>query len=670
MNSKFYLRIAFSNLKKNSQTYIPYILMGIFIVTMYFMMSSLYKSDEILHMNEGQNIVLLLGVGMWVIKIFAVIFIFYINSFLIKRRKQEIGLYNILGMEKRHIGKMMYVETIYIMLVDIICGIILGIVFGKLMFIGLFKLIKSSAIPEFALPVDSVMETVVFFLILFSVIFLYNLMKIHLTNPIEMLHGGEIGEKEPKAKIIVTAIGLLTMGWGYYFALMYKKPLSVMNLFMVAVIAVIIGTYCLFTSGSIGIIKLLRKNKKFYYKPNNFSVVSGMLYRMKQNAVGMANICILSTMVLISVSTTVCLYAGMEDTIKVAYPREVNVTSEINNSQQTEIVDNIVNEAKEKYNVKGKKEVSVHNLSLMFRNGEEKVLQLCDGSNYSEIINGNGQLIEFIPLDEFNRESKCDYELEENEVLLYSRNKEQNSHKLSLDINGGKYDFTVKSRLKKVSGLIYDKSMESYMNTSVVIVKDISILDKMNSDVMKNEVGTAYYSYQIFYDTDLSEKDSQEMCREIDSKSSEEINIYTYNQYAMRYEFNQMYGGFLFLGIFVSIIFLMATALIIYYKQISEGFDDRDRFVIMQKVGMSSGEVKKTIKTQVMMVFILPLVVAAVHVAVAFRIFKIILEMLSFSNAGLFGLCTVVTLGIFAVIYMGMFWVTSRSYYKIVSFEA
>lgn len=668
MNSRFYMKMAKSNLSKNSKTYVPYILMGIFIVTMYFMISSLYKSKEIINMDHGENVVLLLGVGMWVIRIFSVIFLFYINSFLIKRRKQEIGLYNILGMEKRHIGIMMYVETVYIMLIDIAAGIILGIVFGKLMFLLLFKLIKSQSIPAFAIPADSLTETIIFFIALFSVIFIYNLMKIHLTNPIEMLHGGEIGEKEPKTKLIITAIGLLTMGWGYYFALMYKQPLKVMNTFMIAIVAVIIGTYCLFTSGSIAVIKILKRNKRIYYRPNNFTILSGMLYRMKQNAVGMANICILSTMVLISVSTTVCLYAGMEDSITSAYPREIIVTSYMDEADSEDEINKIVEDVNKKFSVKEKNKVETHILELFFRNTEKENAELCDGGNLNALTEGNIVINELIPLSDYNKVSGKKYELKDDEVLVFTKNGKEIKN-LKFNVNNSNYDFSVKKILDSMDKSLYDTSEESFMDVNVIVVKDISIMNEIYSNVRNLEGKVSLYYYKVLYNTNLNVKESKRLSDEINIYNNGDKFIYTENQYLMREELNMMYGGFLFIGIFVSIIFLMATALIIYYKQISEGYDDREKFIIMQKVGMSSDEVKKNIKIQVMMVFILPLIVAAIHVAVAFRIFKIILQMLSFSNAHLFGLCTLGTLGVFAIIYVIMFMVTSKSYYKIVSYN-
>ena len=306
MSKAFYPKMALSNINKNRQTYFPYIITCILTIMMYFMMGSILHNENVRNMNHGDMVIVLLNIGMWVTMIFAVVFLFYTNSFLIKRRQKEIGLYNILGMEKRHIAKMMFYETLFTAVVSIGIGMLMGMLFGKLMFLLLIKLIGSSEIPAFQIPSEAVVNTLVTMALVFFAILLYNLARIHLTKPIELIHGGQIGEKEPKTKILLTIIGVLTMGAGYTFALTAKTPFQAMNNFLVAVILVIVGTYCLFTAGSIAFIKLLRKNKKFYYQTKHFTSVSGMLYRMKQNAVGLANICILSTMVLSSLSLNIC----------------------------------------------------------------------------------------------------------------------------------------------------------------------------------------------------------------------------------------------------------------------------------------------------------------------------------------------------------------------------
>lgn len=669
MGNKFYFKIALNNLKKNHKTYVPYVIMGVFLVAMYFMMHSLYRSESVLRMKEGNNVVILLGIGIWVIRIFSVIFLFYINSFLIKRRTQEIGLYNILGMEKKHIAKMMLIETLYIELVDIIAGVVIGVTFGKLLFLVLVKLIGSKQIPNFAIPFKTLWETVIFFMILFTVIFVFNLLKIHLTNPIEMLHGKEIAEREPKSKLLITLIGVASIGWGYYFALMSDKPLKVMNLFLIAVIAVIIGTYCIFISGSIVMIKLLKRWDKFYYRPNNFTSVSGMLYRMKQNAVGMANICILSTMALVSVSTTVCLYLGMDDSVKNAYSREENFTIEISNSNDVEKLDKVIENVNKKNKVKVNDEVKMCVLNAILENTNNNEYRFLKKEQYNLLTEKSVDSIYFISLNDFNRINKSNYKLRDDEILFYSTEKKSKENELNVNIFDSVYNFKVKECLKEINSVFDQKSESSFIIVDIIIVNDIKIIDGMNNVLTANDVTSNNYNYMVLYNTNLSREKSKKLCKEMSDVIRESTFIYGENIYEIKEEMMEMYGGFLFIGIFVSIIFITATGLIIYYKQISEGYDDRKRFVIMQKVGMSSSEVKRTIKKQVLMVFILPIIVAAIHVAVSFRIFKMILNLLSFSNTGLFGICTLVTVLVFTIIYVLMYILTSGLYYKIVKIK-
>lgn len=604
MSKAFYPKMALSNINKNRQTYFPYIITCILTIMMYFMMGSILHNENVRNMNHGDMVIVLLNIGMWVTMIFAVVFLFYTNSFLIKRRQKEIGLYNILGMEKRHIAKMMFYETLFTAVVSIGIGMLMGMLFGKLMFLLLIKLIGSSEIPAFQIPSEAVVNTLVTMALVFFAILLYNLARIHLTKPIELIHGGQIGEKEPKTKILLTIIGVLTMGAGYTFALTAKTPFQAMNNFLVAVILVIVGTYCLFTAGSIAFIKLLRKNKKFYYQTKHFTSVSGMLYRMKQNAVGLANICILSTMVLISVSTTVSMYLGMEDTLNTACPNEINLSASFYGEKDTDMVENVVDEMAKKYGATTSNYSGVSSITLFCNaSSESGEFQVLKQSNMSGAYMDNLSGCLCMTVDDFNKLEKSNYKLNEGQVIVYKN-------------NGYK---------------------------------------------------AATYDYVVQFDTNLTKEQSIAMSRELDALDLEGVRIVSDNRYEMAEEFHQMYGGFLFIGMFVGSLFLMATVLIIYYKQISEGYEDKARFEIMQKVGMSRAEVKKTIRSQVLMVFFIPLIMAAIHIVVSFRIIKMILSMLNLGNVNLFMWCTLGTVLVFCVIYAIVFAITERAYYKIVS---
>lgn len=325
MSKMLFPKMAVSNIRKNKKLYVPYIITAIFTVMMFFMNISIVKNKNVAAMRGGQNIVVLLQVALVVSFIFSAVFLFYTNSFLMKRRTKEIGLYNILGMEKKHISLMMLFENVIITIISLTAGIVFGIIFSRLMFLVLMKLIKADSVPAFVISTNAVVVTIIYFISIFIVIFIYNFVKVQMSKPIELLHSDEIGEKEPKTKLIMTILGLLCLGGGYYFALTVSSILKAVQYFFVAALFVVIGTYLLFTAGSIALLKLLKKNKRFYYKTGHFTAVSGMLYRMKQNAIGLANICVLSTIVLIAVASTVSLYAGMQDSLNTAYPSEQNI---------------------------------------------------------------------------------------------------------------------------------------------------------------------------------------------------------------------------------------------------------------------------------------------------------------------------------------------------------
>ena len=602
---------------------------------------------------------------MFVAVIFSVIFLFYTNSFLIKRRKKEIGLYNILGMEKRHIGKMMLYETLMIGVVSLSAGLALGILFSKLMFLFLLKLIDFDVVLGFDVPISSVIFTLILFGAIFVVTLLYNLVKIRFSKPIELLHGGEVGEKEPKTKIILTILGLGCIGWGYWFALTVQSPLTAMSLFFIAVILVVVGTYALFTAGSIAVLKLLRKNKKFYYQTKHFTSVSGMLYRMKQNAVGLANICILSTMVLIICSSTLALYAGMKDSIKQEYPNDIGLDIETGFDDATDEINAAVNNAIKQNGVETKNYTAFHYISIpcQFENGKFKFLD----KGVTLYNAKNMKACTLMSLDEFNRLNGTDYTLKDNEVIVYSKKKIAFSEFIIENANDSK-TFNIKETINKVSS-IQSGSYENIFDNYTIIVNDMNTLKSIDSSILSDEQSEFPIHYAIKFDVNLDKA----KCIEFSNHIFDDMNIDGFtsasadNIYEAREVYYGMYGGFLFIGLFLGILFLMATVLIIYYKQISEGYEDKARFEIMQNVGMSHSEVKKTIRSQVIIVFFLPIIVTGIHIAVSFRIIKKMLMLLGLKNTGLFIACTIGAMLAFCVVYGVVFIITAKSYYKIVS---
>ena len=657
MSKMFYAKLAAINIKKNGKTYFPYILTCISTIIMFYILCSISLDDGLNNMSGGGALRSILILGDFVIGLFSIIFLFYTNSFLIKRRKKELGLYNILGMEKRHIAKVLIWETFFVTIISMVVGLIGGILLSKLMFLVLLKLLNFTVPMGFSISVQSLIVTAILFGIIFVLTLLNNLRQIHLSKPIELLKGGATGEKEPKTKWLLTLLGVLCIVAGYYIALTTESPLDALNKFFLAVILVIIGTYSLFTVGSIALLKILRKNKKFYYKTNNFINVSGMIYRMKQNAVGLANICILSTSVLVMLSTTVSLYIGMDDLLRTRYPRNIAISAKNVSTETAKSLDNMIIEEADKLNI-SQENVIRYRLMPLFMVQNKNSFQVASSESISA---ENASMVNLMPLSEYNRIENQSATLNENEILLFSFRGEVPGD--SINISGN--EFKIKERIKNLTTDGTDSAM--LVNTYYVIVPDEETIQKvLSSDENNNSMEDLSYYYS--FDTNSDAKGEITLTNVINGKLQElSVDGFAESLEESRESFFSLYGGLFFLGLFLGSLFIMATVLIIYYKQISEGYDDKDRFEIMQKVGMSKAEVKKSIKSQVLMVFFLPLVTAVIHIAFAFKVITKLLAVLNLTNISLFAICTAGTILIFAIFYAIVYYLTARVYYKIVS---
>lgn len=657
MSKMFYQKLAVINIKKNGKTYLPYILTCISTIAMFYIMHFISVNDGLDSMSGGRELKIILNLGTYVIGFFSVIFLFYTNSFLIKRRKKELGLYNILGMEKKHIAKVLFWETFFVALISMTLGLFLGIAVSKLMFLVLLKILHFRVPMGFIISTKSLIKTAALFSFIFVLTLMNNLRQIHLAKPVELLKGGQVGEKEPKTKWILTLIGLLCLGTGYYIALTTESPLAALNRFFLAVILVMVGTWALFTAGSIALLKILRKNKKFYYKTNHFINVSGMIYRMKQNAVGLANICILSTTVLVMLSTTVSLYIGMEDVLRTRYPRDISISAKNVSKEKAEMINNLIKEKADKDNITLKNIVKYRSLSLAM---------IQDKNYFTD--NGNGLdannlgFLEFIPLSEYNDIENKSISLKENEVLLFTYRGEIAGS--SINVLGNK--FTIKERTNNltVDGIASAVVANGYF----IIVPDEKTIEKIYGTSTKVDGKMGDLSYYFAFDTDDNAEKEIALTNTINNEIEKlSINGHSEGLEESRESFFSLYGGLFFLGIFLGALFIMATVLIIYYKQISEGYDDKERFEIMQKVGMSKAEIKKSIGSQVLMVFFLPLVTAIIHITFAFKVIVKLLAVLNLTNVTLFILCTAGTIFVFAIFYAFVYFLTSRVYYRIVS---
>ncbi|NMA60744.1 MAG: ABC transporter permease [Firmicutes bacterium] len=649
----FYQKLALNNLKKNSQTYRAYLLTCIGTICMYFIMHAISVNEALNQMSGGTELKVLLFFGVIVIAIFSTIFLLYTNSFLIKRRKKEFGLFNILGMEKRHLAKIMFWETLFIALLGLTVGIISGMILSKLMFLVLLKLIAFNVPLAFEIPFSSISTSVALFGGIFALSLFYNLGQIQLAKPIELLRSEQMGEREPKTKWLLILIGAISLGAGYYIALITESPLQAFSRFFLAVLLVMVGTYSLFTAGSVGILKLLRSNKEFYYQPRHFTAISGLLFRMKQNAVGLANICILSTAVLVTLSTTFALYVGVEDQLRNRFPRSIEIKVYDVENVDVGTIRSQAFSILEQHDLQPQESVDFRDLTITVAQEGDSFLV---GREYFSDFSPNVGFLSFLNLADYQRIVNKPLSLEEDEIILCSDNSYPYETLTVLERT-----FTVKDHSAPFTG-----HLDSFNNYSV-IVKDLEILEELRQAQAKvyGESASSFTHY-LGFELDSSPKQELEIYEEMRASiGAPPISIKS--RAAERDSFYMLYGGLFFIGIFLGTLFVMGTVLIIYYKQITEGYDDQKRFAIMQQVGMGQEEVKKTIRSQVLMVFFLPLVTAGIHILFAFKMITRLLMVFNLTNVQLFAWCCLGTFVVFALFYGLVYSLTARVYYKIVS---
>lgn len=667
MRNSFYFRLALTNIKKHARSYVPYIITCVITIAMFYIIKSLaFNLDKNLSSISAATS---MNLGSIVVAIFAIIFLFYTNSFLLKKRKKEFGLYNILGMEKKHMSALIATESLIISVISLVLGLIIGIALDKLIFMIVIKLLDGQSPLGFTIIPEAILHTVVLFCIIFAAILLNSVRIVYTTKTIDLLHGSNAGEKEPKTKWLLAILGVLCLGGGYTISIISKNPVSAIGLLFIAIVLVVIGTYFIFVAGIIALLKLLRKSKGFYYKTSHFISISGMIYRMKQNAVGLANICVLSTMVLVMVSTTSSLVIGMQDTINTISPYDYSI-SVVDGKTNQQVKDDIKNTAADN-NLKITKFVDYQYLEF---NADLKYNNIT-ASDYSvESKNLVGLII--VTQQDYNMLTNSNVDLSDEQVMTFYPNSFPYSDLTIFDQR-----YKVKES-RKISDFIPGKNRIGYSiyDSYGIVVKDNSQLQQIskyynsfygNSETNEyNEDNCCFYECNFNVDADL--KKQLEFNEIIENSELYQGSYYhgsissTFKSEALQ-AFRDTYSSMFFLGIFLSILFIMATILIIYYKQISESYDDKERYEIMQNVGMSHTEVKRTIRSQVLTVFFLPLIVAGVHVAFAFPIMSRVLSLLGLMNVTLYITCTVICFLVFALMYGIIFAITSRLYYKTVN---
>lgn len=668
MNSLLYAKLAKTNLSKNRQNILPYLLSCIGTVIMFYIMSTLAVSDGFKKMIGEAAIQEVMQFGVYIIGLFAVIFLIYSNSFLTKRRKKEFGLFQILGMEKKHLAKILFFESLYLWILSVGAGILLGILCYKLLFLVLLKLTRLQGTIHFAFNWKALGNTVVLFAVIFLINYLKSLQQIHAAQPIELLHGEQEGEREPKTKLLTALIGLICLGLGYYLALTCQNPMEALGKFFGAVLLVMAGTYCLFSAGSIALLKLLKNNKRYYYQTRHFTSISGMLYRMKQNAMGLANICILSTGVLLVISTTSCLWFGMQEIIQTRFPHQIAV--EVNDSlvsangggisltkEEIDALREQINGYLENQQAAKRYERDETYWLAMAENKEDRVGLTTEVKGFADGLS----LTEFMEASEYERMTGQATNLKPGQVLVLTTKEKPYGYDTI------RFGDAVSCEVKHMENAQKDtvESTNVVYDTRIIVFAD------------REEARAAYVAvtgktpagYSWNYQIDLMGDAKQQI--QIGQGIRDIVDQAHCDGYVEVREDNKdslykMYGSIMFLGIFVGTLFLMGAVMIIYYKQISEGFDDRKRFQIMQKVGMSRQEVRQTIRAQVVTVFFLPLAVAILHTVVAFPVTRQLMTMMNFPDSGIFLVATAVTIVAFAMVYLIVYTITARAYYKIV----
>ena len=661
MNKFFYGKLAAQNLKKNSRSFVPYLFSCILTVAMYYVFVSLTYNPAIDKMRGGFVLQEIFHFGSMVISIFAGIFLFYTNTFLVKNRKREFGLFNLLGMEKKHLGYLIFWETLYTAVISLCVGLGFGIILDKLLFLGINRMFNDALSFGFFISPAVIANVLRLFAVIFVLIFIRALFHVQFSSPLELMKSAQTGERAPKANWLVALLGAGCLGIGYFISITIKSPILALTNFFTAVLLVIVGTYLLFQAGSITILKLLQKNKTFYYHPRHFISISSMLYRMKQNAVGLANICILSTMVLVTISTTFCLALGIEDSLSFRNPFDVvGISSpvlELSEQQKKQAIEQTKNFLNEDL------EQSIANMGLSPKEitwYEYLVVPTLQSKDTFTNVSNQNMLAEndidltFISKEDYNRITGNNLDPTGNQVYFYSFNGEYPYNTITL------FDSTLQIQ-SNIDGFPMPSDLATDISTSYILIADSSTIAQIQQQSAKTP--NLFYGFNLDNTSDEILAHSDEISTlfmnfpmEVTTHiKSEELN----DQIAIN-------GGLFFIGILLGLLFTMAAVLIIYYKQISEGMADKARFEILQKVGMSQTEVRKTIHSQVLTVFFLPLLTTGIHTAFAFPILDKIIHTLGFFNTKLFAIATLgIFLG-FAAIYAIVYWFTSKAYYRIV----
>ena len=675
MKFSFYPKLALSSIRKNKKLYLPYILTCIGMVAMYYIIVYLQYSDILSYMPKTFILREMFNLGSWVIAIFALIFLFYTNSFLIRRRKKEFGLYNILGMGKKNICVLVLCETVITGIIALAGGLLAGVLFSKLAELVLVNIIKGNISYSLSVSPYAFLSTAAVFCAVFFLLFLNTVFQLRHSNAISLLRSENVGEKPPKGNFILAGIGLILLSAAYYLAITIKNPVSALTIFFGAVIMVIVSTYFLFISGSVTLCRALQKNKKYYYKPQHFVSVSSMAYRMRRNGAGLASICILATMVLVMLSSSASLYFGEEASLSASFPKEINVTASFSSpddmsDENIAALRDSIKEINKKYNVTESNLIDFCSVNVagVMENGNFQPDVSAYNAAYFDVYEKIYNLT-IVSLNDYNRITGKRETLNDNEILVYTDNKNFREQKLNLD---GENTLTVKDY---VDCPFFKTQINDIVSSIVIFAPDPSAtVEKLR--VLSDYNGQSLLSSNWLYnfDTNTDGKNQIELRKELYEVLLQKLDntpelkmISCESREENREDFYNTFGGLFFLGIILSIVFIFAAVLIIYYKQISEGYEDCARFDIMQKVGITKEGIRKSINSQLLTVFFMPLLFAGMHLAFAFPIISRLLKLFHLNNIMLFAVSSITAFLVFALLYSLVYKITSNAYYKIVS---
>ena len=649
---KLIFSMATSNLKKNHSLYLPYALTTIMVTMILYITHALSAMPELSTLRGGGAIAQTLGFGVIVVQLVALLTILYANAFVTKNRLKEYGLYSILGLDRKNIQLLSFIELLLFLVVSVGLGVVLGIVFHRFSFAVLLKLIRIPIGIEYSMQLGSVGFVLISMAFIFGVVFFLNATKMYMSRPLEMLSEKKKGETKGRFILLRALIGAGLLGGAYYMSQTIEAPVAALYSFFVAVLLVVLATYILFDAGSIALLTLLQKNKRLFYQPTNFISISNLKFRMRKNAAGLASICILSTMVLVTLATTVALQTGTADLLKKSYPTDYSATAFVEDTSTIRQLSEQI--SKMKAQSKGTVTNEMNYLSVL-----RAAKSMEGGVDIEGVYPGNSPaaFITFLSADDYNRIFGTNYKPSDNEVVL-GLVKGADKNVSAIRVNG-QLTLQVKEMMdstgykEKLPQLPYVAD-----NVYVAVVKD-------PTKMIDAKLGRGFYYALWNTSTDTQEKteEFEAYVNVLEAKDEDFITVGSREDAAK--DIYGFMGSLLFVGALLSVAFFIGAVLVIYYKQISEGYEDRDRFVILQKLGIDQKTIKKSINRQVLIVFFLPLVTAFIHTAFAFKMYRKIIQL--FGVDGNVTLNATIVIGaIFVVVYLIVYQITSRSYYKII----